>query len=485
MEPIAQEDQPPATAQWVGMAAGPLLALAMWLAGAPDGLNDTAWGVACVGAWMACWWISEAMPLPVTSLLPVVLMPQLGLVPFADVIAAYANPIIFLFLGGFLISAAMQKWRLHVRLSLWVIRQVGCGAKTVLAGIMLTTCFLALWMSNTATAVMMMPLALSIATLLMPEGTPQRNRFSAALALGVAYSAAIGGLGSFIGTPTNATLLGHLNTTYDQTLNLTDWMAFGIPTAALLACAAWAVLAWFYLRVPLALADAESALRAEAKQIGRMSHGERMVALVFALCAGLWSAGPLLDELLGTKVEDAAIALFGAVLLFIIPTNIKQRRFVLEWEDAATIPWGILLFFGGSLSLSAALTATGMTAWLSDELRVFEGVPYWLMIAAIVALIIAVSELMSNVATIAAFLPILSALAAGMGIEPLVLLIPATLAASCGFMMPGASAPNALAYGTGCLRARDMVWRGLWVNLAATLIITTIACTLMPWAMGL
>ncbi len=472
-------DAPPEWLRIAGLVGGPLVAGLMLLLGAPEGMKPAAWGVSALAVWMALWWISEAMPLAVTSLLPIVILPAFKLVPFTAAVAPFSSNIIFLFLGGFIIAAGMQKWNLHLRFALVLMRLLGHSPTTILAALMIATCFMAFWISNTATAVMMLPIAVSIATLLLPKNSTDKT-FAKALVLGIAYSAAIGGLGTFVGTPTNAILLGFMEKTYGVQFQLSDWMMFGVPSVILIAGFAWAMLSKMFLQKTIIVTDAAQKLEHEYSKLGKMQRGEKIVTAVFLICATLWTFGSFVEDWLGLVLDDASIAIFGALLLFLTPLDWRKAEFALSWKDAERIPWGVLIFFGGSLSLSAALTSTGVTDWLGEELSIFNGLPLWLVVIGVVILLILVSELMSNVATITAFLPILAGLATGMGVDPLLILIPATLAASCGFMMPGASAANALAFGTGYLRVSEMARAGLLLDIMAGIIITLICLFLIP-----
>lgn len=478
-----QEESTLGLGRYAALAAGPLLATGIWLGAPMAGLSPQAWAVVGLAAWMITWWITEAMPLPVTSLLPIVFLPLMAGFSFRAATAEFANSIIFLFLGGFILSAAMQKWNLHRRIALKVLLLIGCGAKSVVLGMMLVTAFLALWISNTATMILMLPMAVSIVALLMGGGR-ERSGFARALILGIAYAAALGGIGTFVGTPTNAILLGFLESTYGTTLALSDWMMFGVPLVILLIGMAWCILTFFFLRDAPECPGGRQAVLAEYEALGPVCNGERVVLVVFALTVSLWLGSTALEQWLGIRIEDAAVAIVAALLLFLIPVNAKEQTFTLTWKDAERIPWGVLVFFGGSLSLSAALTSSGVTAWLSEELTLLQGVPLWLVTVSIVLLIIVVSELMSNVATITAFLPILSALAVSLNVHPLALMLPATLAASCGFMMPGASAANALAFSTGHFKVRDLLITGFWMDVAAAIAIMIACSTIAALALG-
>ncbi len=487
--PAIPEETSPITRK-IGYFLGPCFFLMTFIFGAPEGMSMEAWRVCGLALWMACWWITEAMPLPVTSLLPIILLPVLKIVPLKDALAPFASPIIFLFLGGFLISTAMEKWNLHLRIGLGIISKIGTGGKSILGGLMIATAFLGMWISNTATTIMMLPMAVSMAVLLTrrPDGsdTPMGNNLMAkAMILGVAYSAIIGGLGTFVGTPTNAILQGHMAKTYNHSFNLADWMSFGVPLLLFLLACTWGLLTFFFVRKAYISPDVKGLVKNAYTKLGPMCREEKIVLMVFAVVASLWVGGRFISNAFDIKIDDAVVGIIGAMLLFLIPTDRSMEKFALTWKDTARVPWGILIFFGGSLSVSDALTATGVTGWLSTQLEALQGVNMVIFVLCIVLLLIGVSEMMSNIATITAFLPILSAMAAAMNINPLIILVPATLAASCGFMLPGASAPNALAYGTGHLKIRDMIRTGVIMDTIAALVITFCTFTLIAWAFGI
>jgi sodium-dependent dicarboxylate transporter 2/3/5 len=353
----------------------------------------------------------------------------------------------------------------------------------LLAGLLGVTAFMGMWMSNAATAMVMMPMAVSIAAL-VANGTQTGVRVTKALLLAVAYAPCIGGLATFIGTPTNAVFEGFVSKTYGVTLSLAQWMKFGVPVAVVLLIGCWLLLYGTLLRGLPAMPDLSGLMRAEYAKIGSFTRGEIVTTLVFAFCVQGWMFSDLWARLLGVAIDDAVIALFGALLLFVVPLDRKFERTALTWKDAEKLPWGILIFFGGSLSLSAALTETGVTQWLSQELKILHDVPPWVVITVVVVLVVGVSEMMSNSATITAFLPILAGLAGGLGIHPFLIMIPATLAASCAFMMPGSSPPNAIAFSTGKLAVPDMVRTGLWLNLICGAGILLAAFYLIPGIMG-
>ncbi len=487
--PALAEETSPITRK-LGYFIGPCFFLMTFFFAPPESMTPEAWRVCGLALWMACWWITEAMPLPVTSLLPIILLPLFKIVPLKDALAPFASPIIFLFLGGFMLSSAMEKWDLHLRIGLGILSKVGIGGKSILAGMMIATAFLGMWISNTATTIMMLPMAVSMAMLLSrrPDDsdiTPGDNLLAKAMILGVAYSAIIGGLGTFVGTPTNAILQGHMAKTYNHSFNLADWMSFGVPLLLFLLACTWGLLTFFFVRKAYISPDVRTVVQHAYAKLGPMCREEKIVLFVFAVVAGLWIGGRILGDALDIKIDDAVVGIIGAMLLFLIPTDRSFEKFALTWKDTSRIPWGILIFFGGSLSVSDALTSTGVTQWLSVQLEAMQGMNLIMVVLMIVLLLIGVSEMMSNIATITAFLPILSAMAAAMGINPLIILVPATLAASCGFMMPGASAPNAIAYGTGHLKIRDMVRTGFFMDFISAVVITVCAFTLISWAFGI
>jgi sodium-dependent dicarboxylate transporter 2/3/5 len=467
----------------VGLALGAGLFVLTFLLAPPAGMSQPAWHVCGLALGMAAWWITEAMPLPVTALLPLVVLPLMNIMPLRKVSSGFAADIIFLFLGGFVLSIAIQKWRVHERLGLGLLRFVGWSVPSLLAGLLLVTAFMGMWMSNTATAMVMMPMAVSIAALIsraMPASGTATPSSTKALVLAVAYAPCLGGLATFIGTPTNAVLEGYVHKTYGVNLSLADWMAFGVPLALLLLVCCWLLLYCSLLRHVPAVPELGRMMADEYRKIGRFTTGEIVTTSVFAACVLGWVFSDTWSALIGARVDDAVIALLGALLLFVTPLDRRFQRTALTWKDAEGLPWGILIFFGGSLSLSAALTETGVTAWLSGALQIIHDVPVWLVVLGVVVMITAVSEMMSNSATITAFLPILAGLAGGLEVHPFLIMIPATLAASCAFMMPGASPNNAIAFSTGSLTVGDMVRQGLRLNLVCAAVIVLAAFYLIP-----
>ena len=462
-----------------GFLLAPALFLLMLLLPPPSGLELPGWRVAAVGILMAVLWVTESIPIPATSLLPIVLFPLFGVGSVKDAAAPYANPLIFLFLGGFVIAIAMQRWHLHRRIALSIIAAVGMHPRSIIAGFMIATAILSMWVSNTATTLMMLPIALSVIEL-TSKSEDRRDNFSVALLLGLAFSASIGGLGTLIGTPPNALLAGFMSETFDVHIGFAQWMLIGVPIVVLGLPLNYIVLT--YLVFPLkksASSERVDFIRDELKQLGRISKAERRVAGIFILVALLWMSRPLLANVL-PGLSDAGIAIFGALLTFFIPSGMQKGGFLLDWKSAEKLPWGILLLFGGGLSLAWAISATGLSTWIGEQLGVLQSAPMWLLVFVVLTVIIMLTGFTSNTATAAAFLPIMASVAISIGQNPLMLAVPAGIAASCAFMLPVATPPNAIVYGSGRIAITDMVKAGLLLNLIFALLVTLVSFVLVP-----
>ena len=459
----------------IGLVAGPLVLAAMLLAAPPDGMTIVAWRTAAVGALMAIWWITEAIPIPATALLPVVLFPLLGIATITATTAPYANEVIYLFLGGFLIAMALESCGLHRRMALTILRVVGTKPANLILGFMIATAFISMWVSNTATVVMMLPMATSVIALARDEdhaspGSPGRA-FDAALLLGVAYAASIGGLGTLIGTPPNALLAGFMRQTYGVEIGFLDWMLLGVPIVVIALPFAWLLLTRLLYRLGSdPVAGGAAMLERERRAIGPMSRAEWAVGTITALTAGAWITRPLLDEWM-PALSDAGIAIAGALLMFVVPMTLRPLRPALTWVQADRLPWSVLILFGGGLSLAAAIQQTGLSNWIGGMLGALEGWPIFAVLLTITAVIILLSELASNTATAAAFLPVAGSLAMVIGADPVLLTVTTALAASGGFMLPVATPPNAIVYGTGALTIPEMARAGMLLNLFFVLLL--------------
>ena len=463
----------------IGRWLGPVLALAWWATAGADMPHD-ARVVLALAIWMAVWWMTEALPLSVTSLLPLVILPTFSSLGFAAAAAPYASSIVFLFMGGFMLGLALQHCGLHRRIALAVLVRVGSGQRRLVGGFMLVTALLSMWLSNTATAMIVMPIGLSVITACRgsgrdePAGERDFDPFAAAIVLGIAYAASIGGMGTPIGTPPNLIMTGYLRSHYGLDVSMLEWMRIAVPVLAILLPAAWAWLCLVSLRVPrdAAASTSRDVLRARLAELGPVTAAERRVGLIFAAVAAGWVLRPQLVKWTGLAgLDDAVIALVGAMALFVVPSGRGRGERLLDWHTAQYLPWDILLLFGGGLSLAAAISASGADAPLTAMLSGFGAVPVIAIILLLAVVIVFSGELTSNTAAATAIMPVLAALCAARGLELLPVFMVATLASSCGFMLPVATPPNAIAFGTGMVPMRRMMRAGLGVNLIGIAVI--------------
>jgi sodium-dependent dicarboxylate transporter 2/3/5 len=464
---------------WIGLFLGPLALLLCLLTVPPAGLSQTAWLTVGMAALMAIWWATEAIPIPATSLLPILLIPALGIDTLAKATAPYANPTIFLFLGGFLLGLAMQRWNLHKRIALRTLLAVGSKPARQIAGFMLATAFISMWVSNTATSIMMLPIGLSVIGLLVAGSDEKESeRFATALLLGIAYAASIGGIATIIGTPPNALLVAFLKDNHDVHIGFGQWMLLGVPVAAgmLLFTGWWLTRGGFRL----AGGDSREMLEQAYAELGPMSRAEKLVAVIFLLAALSWIFQPLLGQYV-EGINDTSIAIAAALALFMVPVDLRERVFLMDWETANRVPWGVLLLFGGGLALAAAIGSSGLAQWIAESLGGLGTLHLILMIALVVTVITFLTEITSNTATAAAFLPLLGALAVAQGLPPEMLAIPAAIAASCAFMMPVATPPNAIVFGTGKMRIQSMIKAGFALNIFGIILVTGLCYLLIGW----
>jgi sodium-dependent dicarboxylate transporter 2/3/5 len=467
-----------------GRWVGPLSAASVFLVLEARGLLGLEGRVvAAVAAWMAVWWLTEAIPLAATALLPIVVLPFGGR-SVSDVTAPYAHKFIFLFLGGFLVALSMERWGLHRRIALGVLRVVGARATAIVGGFMAVTAFLSMWMSNTATAVMMLPIAVSVIDLVAekqdesgPSETgalPTKSRnFALCLLLGVAYGASIGGVGTLVGTPPNLFLASFLREKHGHEIGFAQWMTFGLPLVAVMLPLSWWLLTrWLYPIRVRTIPGGRELLRREWEALGPANGGERVTAGVFALMALLWMARPLLQRIhLGgvepfAALDDTMVAIAAALVLFVLPAG-SEGEPTLDWSVAGRLPWGILLLFGGGLSLASALEGSGVTRLLGEQVADLSAIPPPAIVLSVTALVVFLTEVTSNTATAAAFVPILGGVAPALGIDPYLVTVSAAVAASCAFMMPVATPPNAVVFGSGHLTVPDMARAGVWMNFIA------------------
>ena len=503
--PIKREERSSAgltRSRVIGLVLGPLLGLAVFLL-MPEVALPLAEGeteevmsingavVAAITTWIAIWWATEAIPIPVTSLLPLVLFPiMVDGAAVGDVASSYGSDTIFLFMGGFMLALAMQKWNLHKRIALTIVSKVGSNTVGLVGGFMIATGFITMWVSNTATAVMMLPVGLSVIALIAQfRGGRTDANFATALMLGIAYSSSIGSVATLIGTPPNVLMVGYL-ATQDIHIGFGQWMMAGVPLAVVFMFIAWFVLTRVFRPKVKRVEGAQELIREELGKMGPMSRGEKLVLAVFAFAALSWIFVPMLADMgavanaapwLG-NVSDAGIAMTVAVLLFVLPVD--RRTPLMEWDTAVKLPWGVLLLFGGGLAISAQFTDSGLSMWVGNQVSFLSGVPTWLLILVVAAVVLFLTELTSNTATAATFLPIMGGVAMGMEIDQLALVVPVALAATMAFMLPVATPPNAIAFGSGFVKIGEMIKGGLWLNMTALLLILGTMYGLMTWALG-
>ncbi|WP_302139653.1 SLC13 family permease [Halomonas alkalicola] len=467
----------------LGLFLGPLAAaLLLWME-APADMPAAAWQVVALTAWMAVWWVLEPVPIAVTALLPVALLPLLGVGTIHSVAAPYANPLIFLFLGGFLLAEAIQRWGLHRRIAMLVLRVSGSRPDRLVAGFMLATAALSMWVSNTATAALMVPIGLSVLAMLERQGGAGASHHMAlTLLLGIALAANIGGMGTLIGTPPNALLAGFMGESYGIEIGFAQWMAVAVPPSLLLLALAWWLLTrWVYPVERREVPGVAEMLADQARDLGRMTRPEQRVAAIFALVALAWITRPLLEGALGLELSDAGIAIIGALLLFVVPARWRQRQFLMDWESAKHLPWGVLIMVGGGLSLGTAIEESGLAAVVAEGLGVFGSWPTWTMVAMVALAVMLMSHVTSNTATAAAILPLTASLTVSLGASPLLLSVPVAMAASCAFMLPVATPPNAVVFASGRLSVAEMVRAGALISVAALVVITLVVFALaMP-----
>ncbi|CAO1663929.1 Anion transporter [Salinicola sp. NYA28a] len=473
-----QAPSAPSIAARIGLILGPIWVIVTQVMPAPAGMEPAAWHCVGLALLLATWWATEAIPIPATSLLPIPLAPALGIADLKSTAASYANPTIFLFLGGFLLGIAMQRWNLHRRIALRILNVVGQKPKQQIAGFMLATGFISMWVSNTATAIMMLPIGMSVVSLFANADSGEVKRYATALLLAIAYSASIGGIATLIGTPPNAILAGYLSSEQNIELGFAQWMVVGLPVSIAMMVVAW----WWLTRggFKLQLDDGSgNVIGDELAKLGKLSPAEARVGIVFLLAALAWVTRPLLNDWGIEWLSDTSIALLAGVALFLIPSGNERYRPLLLWEDAKDLPWGILLLFGGGLALASTISGSGLADWIANQLNVFGTLPLILLIGAIVLVIIFLTELTSNTATAAAFLPLLGALAMSLGVDPLLITVPAAIAASCAFMMPVATPPNAIVFATGHMKIQSMIRAGFFLNLTGTILVTLICLGLI------
>lgn len=474
------------TRQRIGMVLGPAAFILILLMPLPDGMSPAARKVAAVAALMAIWWITEAAPLAATALLPIALFPAMGIMKASEATAPYANHLIFLFLGGFFIAVTMEKWNLHKRIALFTIRLVGTGTNRIILGFMIATAFLSMWISNTATAMMMVPIGMAVIRQVASgeDGCEAAAPgFGSALMLSIAYSASIGGVATLIGTPPNVIFAGFIESTFGRSVSFLSWMAIGLPLAVVML-----VFTWFYLtRFAFRLGSGElpggmACIKEETRELGPVSPAEKKILAVFILVAAAWILRGFFKV---GMIADSTIAIIGALLLFLLPADLKRGEFLLDWKTASKVPWDVIILFGGGLSLAAGFRVSGLDEWIGSSITILHGADFMVLIGAVALLTIFLTEVTSNTATSAMLIPIISGVAISMSIHPYGPIVAVCIAASYAFMLPVATPPNAVVFGSRQVTITQMVKAGLVLNIFGWLLITLVVSLLLPLVWGI
>lgn len=470
------------TKKRLGLIAGPLFFFLIFFLFHPEGLNPKANAVLAVTIWLAIWWITEALPIEVTALLPVVLFPLSGALSLKETGAAYGHKYIFLFIGGFILAIAIEKWNLHKRIALTIINLVGTNINRVILGFMISTAFLSMWISNTATTVMMLPIALAVISQFSQNKDLEaetKNQFGKAIMLAVAYSASIGGMATLIGTPPNVILAGVVQENFGIEITFAQWILIGFPISIILLFVAWKYLTQFAFPFKgIALSGGKSAIKTQLKALGKMSFEEILVLIVFILTALAWIFRSTLSKNI-LQIDDSIIAMIAAISLFILPSKEKGKT-LLSWNEAVKLPWGVLLLFGGGIALAVGFESSGLANWIGNQFSILQGISILLLVFLIITAVNFLTEITSNLATTSVLLPVLIPLALVVDVHPFILMVSCAVAASCAFMLPVATPPNAIVFGSGYLKISDMIRSGIWMNIISIIVLTLFIYFLLP-----
>ncbi|MCH4823855.1 DASS family sodium-coupled anion symporter [Gramella lutea] len=467
----------------VFLILGPLVFLILQNIQSPEGMPEPAWDILSATFWIALWWVTEAVPIAVTALLPIVLFPLTGALDLSTTTASYGHKYIFLYMGGFILAIAIEKWNLHKRIALHIIKLIGTNIRKIILGFMVATAFLSMWISNTATSVMMLPIGMSIVSQLKDDKRTSQDEndvFGKALMLSIAYSASIGGIATLIGTPPNLVFAGYIQEVYAIDISFFQWLKFGLPISIILL-----IGSWFYItHVAFKFQEKKFSRGKEEIQrliteLGPMKREEKVVLLVFLITAIAWISRSFILEKFFPGIDDTIIAMIAAICLFTIGTSQKGNR-IIQWKDALNIPWGIILLFGGGMALASGFEVTGLAKWIGMQMTLLQAFPLLLLVLVVIFSVNFITELTSNLATTAMLLPILAPIALKLDLNPYMLLVATTVAASCAFMLPVATPPNAVVFGSGYLRIPDMVRTGIWMNLISILFLTLMVYFMLP-----
>lgn len=449
----------------------------------PESLSSAGWTVAAIALLMAIWWATEAVPVPVTALLPLALFPLLGVNDIKTTALPYANPNIYLFLGGFILALGIESSGLHKRLALRMLITIGSSGAKLVGGFMLVSAVISMWVMNTSTTLMLLPIGLAVCATVaqtIPNfSSKERKHFEVSLLLGIAYAASIGGMSTLVGTAPNIIFVGFMQETYGLEISFIDWMKLGVPLSAIMLFASWyAITKFIYPVTFIASMETKLQLKNMLYDLGPMGRDEKKVLIIFSLAAIAWMLRTSLDNFI-PLLTDAGIAVLAALSFFLIPSE-NNKTDLLTWDQANKLPWGLLVLFGGGLSLASSIGSSGLGSWIGQGLTILGNVPPIILILAVATLIIFLTELTSNVATTSTFLPVVGAVAVALGIAPVALTIPVVLAASCAFMLPVATPPNAIVFGSGKINIPDMMKAGFALNIIGIILVTMFAYYLAP-----
>lgn len=476
------------TTKRIGFILGPLLFILVRLFFKPEGLSDEANAILASTLWIAAWWITEAIPIAVTALLPIILFPLTGGLDLNTTTSAFGHKFVFLYMGGFIIAIAIEKWNLHKRIALNIIQFIGTDVKKILLGVMVATAFLSMWISNTATAVMMLPIGIAIIHQLKDNPSTNEDEnlvFGKAMMLAIAYSASIGGIATLIGTPPNLVLAGVVLDTYGYEITFLQWFMFGFPIALIMLILCWKYLTSIaYKFQQKEFPGGKAEIKRLLKNLGNIGYEEKMVAAVFATTAFFWITRSFLFDKLLPELDDTIIAIGFAVVLFLIPSKDKSQQ-LMNWEDAVKLPWGIILLFGGGMAIANGFESSGLALWIGNQMTLLAGMITLILVLLLIAAVNFLTEITSNLATTAMLLPVLAPMAITVDLHPFVLMVGAAVAASCAFMLPVATPPNAVVFGAGYLRIPDMVNKGFVMNIVSIIILTLFVYFLLPVLWGI
>jgi len=440
--------------------------------------------VISVALWMVIWWITETVSISVTALLPLILFPLLKVLPIADVGANYGSPIIFLFFGGFVLALALEKVNLHKRIALSIIKLTGTTPNKVVLGFMISTGFLSMWISNTASTVVMLPIALSVINLLIDDAdgfTKADKNFALSVMLGIAFSANAGGIATVIGTPPNSVLIGLLENEYNIEVSFLKWMVLGLPFSIIMITIIYFVLVkWFFPTKGIEFGTSGNVINKELKKLGPTTKKEKRVLLIFAFAVFLWIFRTLINKLLpGLALSDTIISMIAAVSLFCIPFSMRRNEFILRWNDTEKLPWGILILFGGGLALAKGMSASGIVDLVATAIATAD-ISILVTVSLLIVVMLFMTELMSNVALVAVLAPVVAGIAIGLEVNMLYVLIPVTIASSCAFMLPMATPPNAIVFASGHVKVHEMARVGVILNVIAVVLLILLFQFVIP-----